>query len=221
MQVRQASNADSLYVSLAGIDRHFARDSIVYRLDDYTRFPVMEELFIEFITPLRTRRHNGRRELVVSVEDTFKPATEALMPAMVLLDGVPVVDHERIFAYDPLLVEKVVIYPHTFNLGIRMYSGVVDFVTYKHDLAAFQFDANARIVSFQGVSEPVAAYLPDTLHGVPDLRRTAFWHPLVEIGPGETLTFEYYPPACEGDFVAVVEGFDATGAPQYLRRPVR
>lgn len=216
MQVRQALRSDTLYARLATPGDHiFPSDSAVYILDDYTRFPLMEELFIEFISEIRIRREGKARLISVNVNDTFKPGSNPLFPAMILLDGVPVPEHEKIFDYDPLLVERVVIYPHTFNVGSRSYSGIINFVTYKHDLPSFSFGKNSRVVDFQGVSRPVVSYLPDP--GVEDVRQTVFWHPLVDIAPGESRTFDYRLPSYQGDFTAVVEGFDAEGRPQYAR----
>lgn len=218
MQVRQASRADTLYARLdTPHDLLFGADSVVYILDDYTRFPLMEELFIEFISEIRTRRTGKQRTVTVNVADTFKPAADAQFPALVLLDGVPVPEHESIYEYDPLLVERVVIYPHSANIGFRTYSGIVNFVTYKHDLPSYHFGDNTRVVDFQGESFPVVAYMPDTVSGVADLRQTVFWHPLVELAPGESRVLDYILPSYEGRFEAVVEGFDADGAPQYLR----
>ena len=126
-------------------------------------------------------------------------------------------EHERIFEYDPLLVERVVIFPHSFNLGFRTFSGLVDFVTYKHDLPSFTLGENTRIVDFQGVSYPVVSYLPDTVSGTADMRQTILWHPMVELAPGEERVLDYCLPSYEGSFEAVVEGFDEDGAPQYVR----
>ena len=216
MQVRQALRSDTLYARLATPEDHiFPSDSAVYILDDYTRFPLMEELFIEFISEIRIRREGKARLISVNVNDTFKPGSNPLFPAMILLDGVPVPEHEKIFDYDPLLVERVVIYPHTFNIGFRSYSGIINFVTYKHDLPSFSFGKNSRVVDFQGVSRPVVSYLPDP--GVEDVRQTVFWHPLVDIAPGESRTFDYRLPSYQGDFTVVAEGFDAEGRPQYAR----
>lgn len=218
MQVRQASRADTLYARLdTPRDLLFGVDSVEYKLDDYTRFPLMEELFIEFISEIRTRRTGKQRTVTVNVADTYKPASDAQFPALVLLDGVPVPEHESIYEYDPLLVERVVIYPHSSNIGFRTYSGIVNFVTYKHDLPSYHFGSNTRVVDFQGESFPVVSYMPDTVSGVADLRQTVFWHPLVDLAPGESRVFDYVLPSYDGRFEAVVEGFDADGAPQYVR----
>ena len=221
MQVRKAAGADSLYERLdIPEDPFLDADRIEYILDDYTRFPLMEELFIEFIHQIRVLKSGKVRNLVVFVQDSHRPSALSNIPALVLLDGVPVLDHAKIFDYDPLLVEKVIIYPHYYNLGPWSYSGIINFVTYKRNMPSYSFGDNVRVVNWQGESFPVAAYLPDGSKDHPDLRQTILWHPLVDIGPGESRVLHYALPSYDGRFILEVEGFDAKGAPQYLSLPM-
>ena len=221
MQVRKAAGADSLYERLdIPEDPFLDADRIEYILDDYTRFPLMEELFIEFIHQIRVLKSGKVRNLVVFVQDSHRPSALSNIPALVLLDGVPVLDHAKIFDYDPLLVEKVIIYPHYYNLGPWSYSGIINFVTYKRNMPSYSFGDNVRVVNWQGESFPVAAYLPDGSKDHPDLRQTILWHPLVDIGPGESRVLHYALPSYDGRFILEVEGFDEKGAPQYLSLPL-
>lgn len=221
MQVRKAAGADSLYERLDMPEDPFLdADRIEYILDDYTRFPLMEELFIEFIHQIRVLKSGKVRNLVVFVQDSHRPSALSNIPALVLLDGVPVLDHAKIFDYDPLLVEKVIIYPHYYNLGPWSYSGIINFVTYKRNMPSYSFGDNVRVVNWQGESFPVAAYLPDGSKDHPDLRQTILWHPLVDIGPGESRILHYALPSYDGRFILEVEGFDGKGAPQYLSLPL-
>lgn len=223
MQIQKALSADSLYERLPiPQDMVFSDEPAEYILDDYTRFPLMEELFIEFIQEARVRKFDNGRAILVYLQDTFKPASyDQQLPVLALLDGVPVTDHEKILNYDPLLVERIIVYPHTYNLGHWYFGGVVNFVTYKHNLPSFEFDTNTRAVDFLGMSIPVASYLPAGGPDIPDLRQTILWHPQVEIGPGEKRELNFVLPSYEGDFNVVVEGFDSKGAPQYLKKSLR
>ncbi len=219
MQVLKAESADSLYDHLpVPMDPLLGDDGVEYILDDYTRFPLMEELFIEFIQEVRVRGQIGSRTMLVYLKDTFRPATSnPSLSVLALLDGVPVSDHEKLLAYDPLLVEKIQVYPHTYKLGNWMFGGIVNIVTYKHSLPSFEFGPDTRVIDFQGASFPVASYLPSCREGEPDLRETILWHPMVEIGPGESRILNLTLPSYEGKFDVVVEGFDSEGAPQYVR----
>ena len=215
MQVQRAANSDSLYMVLPHPEEPlFCSDSVVYILDDYTRFPLMEELFIEYINEIGFRRSPQNKALYVALKDDFRLIGLTQLTCLALIDGVPVSDHNLIFDYDPLLVEKIVIYPNSYLIGSRTYPGVINFVTYRGDLPSYPFPDNTRVVDFQGVSYPVVSWLPDTSGEIPDLRQTILWHPLIELAPGETRTLEYVLPSYQGNFKVVVEGFDTSGAPQ-------
>ena len=213
MQLEKIFDADTLYSALPA-RRHSIfdeRDRIRYVLDDYTRFPLMEEVFIEFIPEIRGRRVNGRRELQVWAEDQLGSYYFPSEAPLVLMDGIPVLDHEKIFAYDPLLVKYIDIYLDAYFLGTRGFSGVVNFVTYKGTLPSLQFEDNVRVISFQGCSVPLAYTCTDVDSEYPDYRQTLYWHPLLTLAPGESLSVECKTPAYSGRFEVVAEGLTAQG----------
>ena len=218
MQLERRFAADSLLGFLPRrTDALFDENVVVrYRLDDYTRFPTMEEVFVEFIPEIRTRRRDdGSLDIKVRLEDASPATVFSTGKTLMLLDGVPVFDQQKILDYDPLLVESIDIYPHTHFIGNRVFEGVVNFVTYKRNLPSFQFDGNARVIDWQGICVPVA-WTGETLSadgGYPDYRQTIYWHPLLQLAPDESRTVECTLPRYKGRFVAVVEGMTGAGEP--------
>lgn len=215
MQLERAFNADTLYSAIP-IKEYTTFDTESrksYILDDYTRFPVMEELFVEFIPEIRTRQADGRREIQVLATDSRGNYRFTRGTALVLLDGVPVLDHEKILSYDPLLVKRIDIYPDSYFVGIRGFSGIVNFVTYKGTLPSMAFEDNVRIVDFQGTSYPLAYTCEGVGKEYPDYRQTLYWHPLLTLGPGESMEIDCKMPVYPGRFEAVAEGLTASGGP--------
>ena len=213
MQLEKFFDADTLYSELPArrhrvFDDH---DRIRYILDDYTRFPLMEEVFIEFIPEIRVRRVSGRRELQVWMPDELGSYYFPSGSPLVMLDGIPVLDHEKILSYDPLLVKYVDIYTDFYYFGKRGFSGVVNFVTYKGTLPSLQFEDNVRIVGFQGCSIPLAYTCEDVDGQYPDYRQTLYWHPTFTLGPGESVSVPCKTPAYSGRFEVVAEGLTGTG----------
>ena len=213
MQLEKNFDADTLYTALpARVHRIFdERDCVRYILDDYTRFPLMEELFIEFIPELRVRRVNGKRELQIHLSDHLGGFYFQSGYSLVLLDGIPVLDHEKLLAYDPLLVHHIDIYPDAYFLGIRSFSGVVNFVTYKGTLPSMKFEDNVRVVDFQGCSLPLAYTCQGVGSDYPDYRQTIYWHPLLTLAPGESTSVECKTPAYSGRFEVFAEGLSEAG----------
>lgn len=217
MQVERRFEADTLFEWLAVRDNGlFGEEPIRYILDDYTRFPTMAEDFVEFISEIRARKTpDGERDLKVQVNERFSGPVFSRNKTLMMLDGVPVFDQEKILQYDPLLVESVNIYPHTYFIGNRLFEGVVNFVTYKRNLPSFNFGANVRVIDWQGVSYPMAYTCAGLQAGgrYPDYRQTIYWHPLQELAAGTTLRIPCKKPDYKGRFRVVVEGMTADGAP--------
>ena len=213
MQLEHHFDADTLYAALP-LYEHLVFDAgqcRSYILDDYTRFPVMEELFTEFISELRVRRVNGKRELQVLTINHNGDGSFQRGNALILLDGVPVLDTEKILGYDPLLVQRIDIYLNSYLLGSRSFTGVVNFVTYQGTLPSMQFEDNVRIVDYQGCSLPLAYTCEGVGDEYPDYRQTLYWHPLLSLAPGESCIIECKTPAYSGRFEAVAEGLTESG----------
>lgn len=222
MQIQRQFDADTLYdfLPVRG-DGLFDEEACVrYVLDDYTRFHTLEEDFIEFISELRARKGpDGKTRIQVRLDEDAAGPGFAEEAALVLLDGVPVFDHAQMMAYDPLLIESVSIYPQTCYVGSRIFKGVVNFITYKRNLPGFTFGGGTRVVDWQGVSWPQALTGTRLFAGdsFPDYRQTLYWHPLLEVGAGESVTIPCSLPDYRGSFVVVAEGLDAAGRPVHCR----
>ena len=141
--------------------------------------------------------------------------------SLVLLDGVPVFDQSRIYTYDPALVEDIDIYPYVYYVGKREFGGIVNFVTYKRNLPGMRFSSNVRVVGYQGVLYPTAYTCASVAGGstYPDYRRTAYWHPLVDLKAGVSRQLRCLLPGYPGTFTVTVEGLTDGGAP--IRRTAR
>ena len=208
MQLEKNFDADTLYTALpARMHLLFEeRDCKRYNLDDYTRFPLMEEVFVEFIPEIRVRTLGGEKTIQVWSPTLLGGYVFQNGKALSLLDGVPVLDQEKILSYDPNLVKRIEIYTHSYFFGVRSFDGVVNFVTYKGTLPSMAFADNVRIVDFQGCSIPMAYTCERAGSDYPDYRQTLYWHPMLTLAPGERLEVECKTPAYGGRFEVVAEG---------------
>ena len=215
MQLEKNFDADTLYTSLpARMHLLFdERERKQYNLDDYTRFPLIEEVFVEFIPEVRVRTVNGKKEIQVWTTNPLGGFTFQNGKALALLDGVPVLDHDKILSYDPALVKRIDIYAHGYFFGSRSFEGVVNFVTYKGTLPSMEFADNVRIVDFQGCSLPLAYTCKGVGKDYPDYRQTIYWHPMLTLAPGERVEVKCKTPAYGGRFEIVAEGLTAACDP--------
>lgn len=206
MQISRRFESDTLYDMLPKKYSSFAGDTqpLVYNLDEYTRFPNLEETLREYVKFVRVRRIGGNVELKVLWETQGR--------CLALLDGIPVSDHSIIVGLDQQLVRQVVVYPQRYMLNHFIYDGVVNFVTYKGDMGGVRLPRNVSVVGFSGVSWPQAFYGGRAVSEAeyPNFLSTIYWNPIVEIPAGGEFEFDCVLPLYKGKFRVVVEGFDSS-----------
>lgn len=217
-QIEKMYDADTLFSALPYREDLLTKEPVKsYILDDYTRFPTMDEVIVEITSEIRTHRRAGKTELQMILRDYYRSAHVATGTSLVMLDGVPVFDHQKIMSFDPALIKRIDVYDQIYCVGVRMFDGIINITTFKGNMPTMEFDANVRIVDFHGPAYPAAF----TCEGLardgryPDYRQTAYWHPELDLKAGETLSLNVELPAYSGRFVVTVEGLAADGTPVY------
>lgn len=216
-QVEKAFGTDTLH-ALLPLRGNFLLSSgaVTYNLDDYTRFPLMEEVFTEFVSEMKVRKaEDGSRDIRVMLNST-RGARFSKENSLMLIDGVPVFNQEKVCSYDPLLVKSINIFTDTYYVGPRSYDGIANFITYKRNLPGLKFDDNVRVIAFQGAGIPQARTWETVPDNFPDYRATLYWHPVVDVEAGGGLTFECVLPGYAGKFIITAEGLTSDGKPVQL-----
>ena len=188
-------------------------DAIEYKLDDYKRFPVMRELFIEFINEIKVRRVDGKEQLKVKTHLEERVSLFDKNNSLIMVDGIPVFDHSQVIEYDPLLVESVVVYPYKYYTGWRSFCGMANFVTYKKNLPGIKFNDGVRVVQFKGCSYPMAFTCQEIGEDFPDYRELLYWHPQIKLPAGESSSIKVKSPANVKEIRICAEGMMENGTP--------
>lgn len=211
MQISRRFEADTLWEMCHKKDNSFLGNTppLVYNLDDYTRFQNLEEVLREYVDFVRVRRSGGVAEIKVLWESQTK--------CLALLDGIPVSDHSVILGIDQHLIKQIVVYPKRYMLNHFMFDGVVNFITYKGDMAGVRLPRNVSIVGFEGVSWPQAfiGMKAASEKGYPNFLSTIYWNPIVDIPANGEFEFKCHLPQYEGKFKVVIEGLTEEGREIY------
>lgn len=188
----------------------------VYILDDYTRFPLVTEILTEYVREMSVRKQGGKHIIRLWVKDMMDQAYYSEYKPLMMLDGMPVLDHEKILAYDPMLLKSIEIYSsESIHSGIPC-GGIANFKTYKGDLSSWNFDSNSRIIRYRGVSVPgMLSYDSEAASDNPgvECRQTLYWNPLMKIETGKSAAVKVRMPSYSGTFRICVEGITASGKP--------
>ena len=182
-----------------------------YHLDDYRRFPSLQEILVEIIHELRIATQHQKRVLILTRHDSSTGQKNNYNNILTMLDGVVISDLSILEGMDAMLLEDVDIYSESFLIGGVSFNGAVNFITRKNYVTAIDFPAGVRVVDFQGVSYPLA-YLGGTYSSSEkDYRQVLYWHPLQQINPSEALQLNLQAPSYSGRFLLIAEGLTETG----------
>ena len=214
MQVQYAYSVDSM----SRVDTTYSyfrwKPDRSYILDEYTRFATMEEIIIEFIPALRFRHYDNRTFLSVLLNENN---VFSLGNTLVLLDGIPIIDHNIILKYNPLSVYKIDVYKDKFVFGNKNYEGMVFLTTYKRDYPGLVTDEATLIFDYEGTQVHRYFYSPSYTEKsaaeskIPDYRHTLLWIPDVETGGLPTLSVPFSTSDITGNFQVTVEGLTKDG----------
>jgi hypothetical protein len=192
----------------------YGRADKQYFLDDYTRFTTMDEVMNEFVLNVRVRKQPAGYEFRV-VNTAFKAFFE--QPPLVLIDGLPANNLDKIMALDPLKIKNIDIATHRHYLGPLAIDGLVSFKSYEGDLAGYELDPNAVVLAYEGLQRQRIFYAPvyetsqQKESRIPDLRNLLHWAPALETGENGSQQRSFYTGDFKGNYVVVVQGITAGG----------
>lgn len=152
----------------------------VYDLDHYKRFASFEETFIEFMPCVSTIGNKGSRRIVAFDSDIYASGNGN---TLVLLDGVAIMNHEHLLAYDPHLTKYVEVYVDDFVFGDQLYNGILSVKTPNRKLSGFTLPNYSVVCEFEGTQAntdyPMPSAQADNKAYMPDFRHTLYWNPNV------------------------------------------
>jgi hypothetical protein len=132
---------------------------------------------------------------------------------LVLVDGVPIFNMNKVFAVDPLKVRKLEVVPYRYYYGPTELEGIFSFTTYKGDLGGVELDPRAVVIDYEGLQLQREFYSPvyDTEQQassrIPDFRNLLYWTPTVNAAEGVS----FYTSDQPGKYIGVVQGLTGNG----------
>jgi hypothetical protein len=181
----------------------------------------MEEVMREYVSEVQVRRsQNSFRYKMLNTP--YKLFFEN--NPLVLLDGVPVFDIDRIISFDPLKVKKLDLVPRRYFQGSVSYEGIASYSTYSGDLGGFELDPNALIIQYAGLQLQRQFYTPVYETGqqinsrIPDFRNLLYWNPDVKFNSAGKQEISFFSSDINGRYAIVVQGNTADGRAGYVSK---
>ena len=121
------------------------KPDLSYNLDEYRQFLSIREVLLEYVNCVKNTKVNGRALLVVrSPEASF----DSSLPTLVLIDGMPVINTERLLSYDARRIHYINIYGGQYTFGNGVYNGILSFVTRSGRLTNYPVEPNMQYLDY-------------------------------------------------------------------------
>ena len=117
-----------------------------YNLDEYRQFLTVREVLLEYVSCVRTKKFDDVTQIIVRKE---QEAYNSSWPAKVLIDGMPVIDIERLLNYDARRIHYINIYGGQYTFGSGVYNGILSFITRSGRLTNYPIERNMQYLVYE------------------------------------------------------------------------
>jgi len=222
MQVNNAFHSKSLNKEInpqTNSSFFYQKADKLYRLDDYVRFPKMEEVLREYVSEVKVSLR--KKEFHLSVFDRKANSFFDAAP-LILIDGLPLFDDgNSIVGMDTKNIKNLEIVTDNYGYGSHTFSGILSFQTYKGDLSEVKVPERALMLDYDGIQYQKAFYAPmydedfSRRSRLADYRTTLLWSPENTTNPLGKAILDFYTSDLEGEYVVVVQSLSENGFAGY------
>ncbi|MCK5691547.1 MAG: hypothetical protein KAI08_01830 [Bacteroidales bacterium] len=201
----------SLSSDTAPPDRDFfyGDPTSVIRFDDFIKLPTMEEYFSEVTPQVSIRKSNSAVRLRVLGDH---PDLD-IFPPLVMVDGVAIGKVESVLAVSPRLIKQIEIVEAPYIRGNITFGGIINIISRNDDLGFIDLPESGLLAHYKmfNRNSPDKQSILPLEQRLPDLRNTLYWNPHVELKPGENKIINFSTADTEGEYEAIIRGYDTLG----------
>ena len=215
MQVQNlytAARIKQFYAPAIDTSAFYFKPYKTYMLDDFTRFTTMEEVLREYVSEVNIVKPKNQYHIKTLGETSFLGSDP-----MVMVDGIPIFNTNKVIAMDPLKVRKLEDVRSRYFYGPTALDGIFSFTTYKGDMGGVEIDPRAVVLDYEGMQlqrkfySPVYDTDPQTNSHMPDFRNVLYWLPTAGTDINGKNQASFYTSDQPGKYIAIIQGITKNG----------
>lgn len=210
----QVSKWDNRKQLATDSSRFYFKAFKTYQFDDYDRFKTMEESLREVV----------KETFVSKVQNNFRIkllAKDVPMDGdpLVLFDGLPYFNMDKVMAIDPHKIKKLEILPESYHYGSSKFDGILSFFSVKSNLANIEIAPNSVVLDYDGLQLYREFYSPSydsetqMNNRLPDFRNVLYWSPNININNKGEGVISFYTSDVTGTYIGTINGLSKNGNP--------
>jgi hypothetical protein len=182
-------------------------------LATYIELSSLKEIIKELVPGVVTFNRKDRSDIGIY---SYPLQTTVMIP-LVLVDGVPVHDHDAVLKINPVEIEQIEVLYSRYFISDMLFEGIFDITTYRGSLSVPEFNRPVFRQEFETL-QPVSVFRsPDYSASskkrsrIPDFRNTLYWNPEIVTDKHGRAVVEFYSSDEPGNYKVLVEGFTTRG----------
>ncbi|UII20172.1 hypothetical protein [Fulvivirga ligni] len=214
-QVQNVYSKDSIFLQEnAEIkDAFYGVPDHVYWLDNYTRFPTMEEVLREYVEQVQVRKKGDIYSLHVW-DNSHQHFFES--NPIVLFNGIPITSMNEVMKIDPLKIQSIEIITSQYIMSPQVWwAGIVSLKSYPDYQNETLIAESQSVIEFNGLSPELKFYSPDYSTNnnkrIPDFRNLLYWEPTVILEAQKAKEISFYTSDIKGKYIIKIEGWTSNG----------
>jgi len=185
-----------------------------YKLDDYTRFNLMEDVLREYVEEAFVSKSQKHFQIKVLGKTDFFDGEP-----LVLVDGAPYFNMDRVMEINPKRIKTLDVIRESYTYGPSQFKGVLSFSSYKPNLANLEINPSAVVLDYEGMQLQREFYSPSyetdekKNSPLPDFRNQLFWSPFTLSDSKGKASLNFYTSDQTGVYIGVINGLSKNGIP--------
>jgi len=197
----------------------FSADSFfkTYNFDDFTRFKILREHFVEYIKTASMPRNEAG---VFRLQSPDLELDFGVNPILVLLDGI-VINSRAIEEFSPYRIEGVDLLNTRYFLNGVPFDGVISFRTKEGRLGGYSGFEKTKVVKIETAHVPgvkSTSRQREADSRMPDMRSELLWIPNLNISNPSNVPIDFNTSDVTGEFELIIQGVKKDGTPWSKRK---
>jgi len=183
-------------------------------ISKYIELTSLKEVVKEIIPGVSTIKKNDKSDFKLVYNYQTTPFENS---PLVLVDGVPLYDIDKILNVTSKDIEKIDVLTTRYFIADNVLDGILHFVTRKGDLGVIDFDRSVFRLEYELVQAPhkfySVDYSTDSLRNsrIPDFRNTLYWNADMHTDKTGNATVEFFSSDESAEYLITIEGFTTDG----------
>ncbi|MBN8575920.1 MAG: hypothetical protein J0L66_03220 [Cytophagales bacterium] len=194
----------------------YGKPDKTYRTNQYVEFPLVKDALSEYVSDVIVRKQEAVTKIFLF--DKLREEYFENEP-LVLIDGIPVLNTDRIVGLQAGLFEGIEVYNRKVFYGPFVFNGVLSLKSKTGKFNGIQINPEATVLEYEGLQLKREFYVPGDQESelveekLPDFRNPLLWVPNIQTNSRGEARIIFTTSDLKGTYLTFINGISENGLP--------